>query len=151
MGRAKGNSRGCSCMRRVGGRGPPPHPRPRAVAPENPAAVMRRPVELPGPALPRPAEEWAGREVGFAFSQASEEYLREMSALFSFKGHAGLKVRVRLKHVVHTKLSGGPPGNFLYLEFPSKVRARPSPPPAPTSPPLPLPKHPNPSHPRRAA
>ena len=85
MGRAKGNSRGCSCMRRAGGRGPPPLPRPRAVAPENPAAVMRRPVELPGPALPRPAEEWAGREVGFAFAQASEEYLCEMSALFSFK------------------------------------------------------------------
>ena len=66
---------------------------------------MRRPVELPGPALPRPAEEWAGREVGFAFSQASEESLREMSALLSFKGPAGLKVRVRLKHVVHTKPS----------------------------------------------
>ena len=92
-----------------------------------------------------------GAGIGFAFSQASEESLREMSALLSFKGPAGLKVRVRLKHVVHTELSGGPPGNFLYQEFPSKVRARPSPPPAPTAPPLPLPTPPHPSHPRRAA
>ena len=60
---------------------------------------MLRPVELPGPALPRPAEEWAGREVGSACSQASEESLREMSALLSLEGPAGLKVRVRLKHV----------------------------------------------------